>query len=116
MKLVKSSKWVRLRGQIGPNNEVCKLDTPVSDKERAFFVPESEREKTFFQLDSMLNLTGIPQGPTSHNPDDPWGWRFYASRTEEDMANFVKGLEKTMGDIYDKGVAGAKTGKTTLLN
>lgn len=72
MKLIKTSNWVRLRGQIGSNNEVCKLDSLVTDKERVFFVPETDDEKTFFSMDMALNITNIPQGPTAHNPDGPW--------------------------------------------
>ena len=50
MKYIKSSDWVRLRGQIGANNEICKIDTLVSDKERVFFVPETADELAFFDI------------------------------------------------------------------
>lgn len=116
MKLVKSSTWIRLRGQEGPNKEVCKIDTPVSDKERVFFVPETEDEKTFFAIDMALNLSGVPYGPSSHNPDDPWGWRFYSSRTEEDMEQFALSIKETMDDVYNWGLAQMKDKKPTILN
>ena len=116
MKLVKTTNWIRLRGQLGPKNEICKIDTPVTDKERVFFVPETEDEKTFFSVDMALGLTNIPHGPTSHNPDDPWGWRFYASRTEEDMKVFADSIKQTMEDVYNQGLAQMKDKKPTILN
>jgi hypothetical protein len=116
MKFVKTTNWVRLRGQEGPNNEICKLDTPVTDKERVFFIPETEDEMTFFSIDMALSLTGIPYGPSSHNPDDPWGWRLYASRTEDDMKAFAEGVKKMLDNVYNQGLAFLKDKKPTVLN
>lgn len=116
MKLIKTSAWIRLKGQDGPKNEICKIDTPVSDKERAFFVPETDEEKTFLSIDMALNFTGIPYGPTSHNPDDPWGWRFLGSRTEEDMRVFAESVKETMANVYNEGLAQIKDKKPSILN
>lgn len=116
MKLVKSSNWIRLRGQLGPKNETCKIDTPVTDKERLFFVPETEDEKTFLTIDTVLGLTNVPLGPTSHNPDDPWGWRFYANRTEDDMKIFAESIKEIMNSIYNQGLAQTKDKKPSILN
>ncbi len=113
MKLVKSSKWIRLCGQVGPNKEICKIDTPVFDKERVFYVPETEEEKAFLSIDMALKLTNIPYGPSSHNPDEPWGWRFYSGRTEADMKKFADGIIETMGTVYNHGVS-ALSGKPVL--
>lgn len=115
MKLIRSKNWIRLRGQVGPNKEIAKIDTPVSDKERVFFIPETEEEKTYFSIDMALNLTNIPQGPSSHNPDEPWGWRLYPSRTEEDMKRFAESIHEVMNTVYNQGIA-SLTGKKTLLN
>lgn len=115
MKYIKTAEWIRLRGQIGPKKEICKIDTPVTGKERVFFIPETEDEKTFFTIDMALNLTGIPYGPTSHNPDEPWGWRFYADKTEEDMKRFADSVNTTMSTVYDQGLA-RSTKKPPILN
>lgn len=116
MKLAKSSMWIRLEGQRGPNNEVCKVDTKVSGKARVFFIPETEDEKTFLTIDLALGLTKAPIGPSSHNPEEPWGWRFYASRTEKDMLDFVENIKQTMEDIYTQGLAQIKDKKPSILN
>jgi len=116
MKLVKTFNWIRLRGQIGPKNEICKIDTPVSDRERAFFIPETDEEKTFLSIDMALGLTNLPYGPSSHNPDDPWGWRFYANRTEDDMKIFADSIKQTMENVYNDGLAQIKDKKPTTLN
>lgn len=49
MKLVKTTNWIRLRGQVGPKNEICKIDTPVTDKERVFFCAGNRRRKKTFE-------------------------------------------------------------------
>jgi hypothetical protein len=116
MKLIKSSKWIRLKGQMGPNNETCKIDTPVTDKERVFFIPETEDEKTFFTIDMALGLNAIPFGPTSHNPNEPWGWRFYANRNEDDMTKFAESIKDTMENVYIHGLAQIKNRKPEILN
>lgn len=115
MKYVKTSNWIRLRGQEGPNKEICKIDTAVTEKERVFFVPETEEEKAFFNMDTLLGFTKVPYGPTSHNPDEPWGWRFFANRTEEDMQKFAEGVNATMKNIYEYGLL-ESTGKKPVLN
>ncbi len=46
MKLLKTSNWIRLRGQFEADT-ICKIDSPVSDKERVFFVPETDDEKIY---------------------------------------------------------------------
>lgn len=117
MKFVKTDKWVRLRGQVGPNNERCKLDTAVENKDRVFFVPETEAEKEFFDIDTTLGITNIPHGPTSHSPDE-WGWRFYPDRTEDDMKKFADSIASYMKTIYEQGVASTTEdpSKKTILN
>lgn len=119
MKFIKTDKWIRLRGQIGPNSERCKIDTPVTDKDRVFFVPETEEELEFFAIDTTLGFTGIPHGPCSHNPDqENWGWRFYPDRTEEDMKKFADSITASMKSMYENGVASTteEDGKKTILN
>lgn len=116
MKLIKSSNWIRLRGQEGPNKEICKIDTLVENKERVFFIPETEDEKTFFTIDMALGLSNAPFGPSSHNPDEPWGWRFYANRTEEDMKKFAESIKEMMDSVYNQGLAQLKDKKPTILN
>lgn len=95
MKFLKTSEWIRIRGQMGPNNEICKIDTAVSDKERVFYIPETDDEKSFFNLDMLIGFTGIPYGPTSHSPDE-WGWRLFAHRTEQDMVEFSERINELM--------------------
>ncbi len=118
MKFIKTDKWIRLRGQIGPNNERCKIDTLVVDKERIFFIPETEEEIDFFNIDTALSFTGIPYGPSSHNPDEPWGYRFYPDRTEMDMEKFANSINASMKNMYENGVASIteEDGKKTILN
>lgn len=107
MKYVKTSNWVRLRGQVGPNNEICKIDSLVTEKERVFFVPETDDEKTFFSVDMALGITGIPYGPTTHNPDE-WGWRFFADKSEDDMKVFADGVKQAVENVYNQGLAQQK--------
>jgi len=116
MKLIRSSNWIRLKGQEGPNKEICKIDSRVENKERVFFIPETEDEKTFFAIDMALNLSGALYGPSSHNADDPWGWRFYANRTEADMESFAKSIKETMDNVYNWGLAQLRNKKPTVLN
>lgn len=116
MKFVKTEKWWRLRGQMGPNNERCKIDTLVEGKERVFFVPETEDEKNFFDMDLMLGYSGIPYGPSGTDPSyETWGWRFYPDRTEEDMKKFAESVASSMKHMVEDGVAAA-TGKDTKKN
>ena len=104
MKLVKTSNWIRLRGQLAANNEICKIDTAVFDKERVFFVPETDDERTFFSIDSALAITSIPCGPTTHNPDESWGWRFFADKTEDDMKNFTYSIKQYIERMLDNAL------------
>jgi len=111
MKLVKSSEWWRRAGQVsGKNGEKAKIDTLVSNKERIFFIPENEDEKNFFDLDKILNLTGVPISPISKDPDGEWGWRFFANRTEQDLAQFADGIKQMMKGVYEKGIGGSVGG------
>lgn len=118
MKIVKSKNWIRLRGQVISANEVCKIDTLISDKERVFFVPETDEEKDFLYLDTMFLITLLPYGPVSHNPDDEWGWRFYPEKNEEDVKIFVDGIKKIMASVYNTGVENiyGKKAKERVLN
>lgn len=114
MKLVKTTNWIRLRGQVGPKNEICKIDTPVTDKERVFFCAGNRRRKKLLSIDMALQLTGIPYGPSSHNPDDPCGWRFYANRTEADMMEFATTIKQMMENVYNEGLAHQRNKKPIL--
>ena len=117
MKFVKTSKWIRLRGQMGPNREICKIDTPVENKSRIFFVPETEDELSFFSVDLALNITNIPLGPASLDAEiGDWGWRFYDGRTPEDMKIFADSIVITMNNIYEHGISMFKGGKKPTLN
>ena len=115
MKLVKSSTWYRLRGQLGPNNEVAKIDTLVTERSRVFFVPETEEEKTFFGIDMALNLTQVPHGPCSDDANGEWGWRWYDSKTEEDCQKFAESIKNTMANVYENGL-GKQQGDNKIMN
>lgn len=118
MKLVKSDTWWRLRGQLGPNNEMCKIDTLVTGNPRVFFLPETEEEKTFFNLDIMMYLTLSAYGPSTSNPDDPWGWRFFPElATEEVMKKFEQKISDYMIEAYKNMHAAKQDGaKPPILN
>lgn len=117
MKYLKTKTWIRLKGQVGPGKEICKIDTPVSDRDRVFFIPETEDEKTFFSIDIALGVSAVPFGPSSHNPDEPWGWRFYEDRTEADMQKFADSIKNTMENVYEHGATILKNGnKPQVLN
>ena len=106
MKFVKSDEWIRLRGQIPLNSKSgCKIDTAISGEERVFFVPETEAEKSFFEMDKIYILTGMPYGPASHDPDGDWGWRLTANVIESDMEAFASGIEKAARTLYADGMS-----------
>ena len=133
MKIVKSSDWIRLRGQIALNaKDPCKIDTPIFGEERFFIIPETEIEKQFFQQDSTMYITGYLFGPVTHDPDREWGWRFEKEITAEQVMDFsnsiitymdtftqltsdMENLESLIGSSSKKLVTSAITGKSNKL-
>ena len=108
MKIVKSSEWVRLRGQLAEEKKICIIDTQVIDKPRTFIVPETVIEKEFFDLDMMVVITGCPFGPVSHNPDGDWGWRCMNEIvTDQFLKNFSEKVNKYMAGV-DKALDAAR--------
>lgn len=113
MKLIKSKNWIRLRGQVPLDaNAPCKIDTPIFNEERVFFVPETEMELGFFKADQMIGITGMAIGPTTHDPDQEWGWRFSNDVDEEKM----RVLETSIEDYMQNALEYYKSIENTLLS
>lgn len=102
MKLITTNKWWRLKGQTTLiTQEICKVDTLITDQERVFFIPETNDEKEFFSIDQLLNITGLAISPISEDMKGVWGWRLTAETNKADMETFCKGVKRSMDNMRE---------------